>query len=483
MTTEEGQGGYTLTFRLEYANQVGMLGKVTTTIGNMGGDINGVDLVSTGRGKIVRDLTVNCQDAEHGQQIMRRLRRQAGISVTYVLDPTFLAHSGGKIALESRIRVETRRDLSMVYTPGVGRVSQYIADNPEGVWRLTAKGNTVAVVTDGTAVLGLGDIGPAASLPVMEGKAILFKELAGVDAWPIALDTKDPDQIVDIVKASRVGFGGINLEDISAPRCFYIEERLRNELDIPVFHDDQHGTAVVVLAGVYNALKVVGKDISEIKAVMVGAGAGRVATARILVEAGLKNLIAFDRTGPIHTGRDVGDHIGTQWLAENSNPGNFQGNLLEAFDDADLFVGLSGPNLITQDHIKRMNSDAIVFALANPDPEIRPEEALPFVRVMATGRSDFANQINNALCFPGLFRGVLDVRADVINEEMKIAAANAIANTVTKRALSEENIIPSVFDRNVVPAVAKAVAAAARKTGVARRPRRRTMAASLSGIV
>ena len=482
MTTEESMSGFILTFRLEYQNQVGMLGKITTTIGGMGGDINGVDLVSTGRGKIVRDITVNCQDSEHGQQIMRRLRRQAGVSVTYVLDPTFLAHSGGKIALESRVPVKNRQDLSQVYTPGVGRVSQYIHDEPSAVWRLTAKSNTVAVVTDGTAVLGLGDIGPAAAIPVMEGKAILFKELAGVDAWPLCLDTKDPDEIISIVKAISVGFGGINLEDISAPRCFYIEERLKAELDIPVFHDDQHGTAVVVLAGVYNALKVVHKDISDIKAVMIGAGAGGVATARILVEAGLKNLISFDRTGAVHKGRDFSDHAGKAWLAEHSNPGNFSGSLMEAFDGADLFVGLSGPGVITREHIQSMNSDAIVFALANPDPEIRPEEALPHVRVMATGRSDFPNQINNALCFPGMYRGVLDVRAEDINEEMKLAAAHAIANTVGARELNEENIIPSVFNRNVVPAVAKAVAASARKTGVARRPRRRTMGAALGGI-
>jgi malate dehydrogenase (oxaloacetate-decarboxylating) len=340
----------------------------------------------------------------------------------------------------------------------------------------------VAVVTDGTAVLGLGDIGPAAALPVMEGKAILFKELAGVDAWPLCLDTKDPEEIIRIVKAVSPGFGGINLEDISAPRCFYIEDRLRAELDIPVFHDDQHGTSVVVLAGVLNALRVVHKDLDSIKAVFVGAGAAGVTTARTLVAAGLKRLIAFDRTGVIHKGREFPDNPGKTWLAEFSNPTNFKGTLLDAMDGADLFVGLSGPGVITEEHLQRMNPDAIVFALANPDPEIRPQEAARYVRVMATGRSDYPNQVNNALCFPGLFRGVLDVRAREINKEMELAASHAIAGTVSARELNEEYIIPSVFNRSVVPAVARAVAGSARRTGAARRPRRRTIAASLGGL-
>ncbi len=483
MTTDNGGGFYTLILRLEYPNTVGMLGKITTAIGEMGGDIAGVDLVSTGRTKMARDFTVNCQDMEHGQAIIRRIRRIGGVRVTNAADPTFLVHSGGKIGLSVRVPVKTRHDLSMVYTPGVGRVSTYIHQNPDSVWQLTSKANTVAVVTDGTAVLGLGDIGPAAALPVMEGKAILFKDLAGVDAWPICLDTKDPDEIINIVKKLSVGFGGINLEDISGPRCFYIEDRLKEELDIPVFHDDQHGTACVVLAGLLNALKVVKKDINKVKCVIIGSGAGGVASAKMLHDAGLKNILAFDRTGVIHKGRDFSDNSGKKWLAENTNVDGFSGSLLQAMDGADVFIGLSGPGVITEEHLKRMNPDAIVFALANPDPEISPQVAGRYVRIMATGRSDFPNQINNALCFPGMFRGVLDVRAREINKEMKLAAAYAIANTVRPKDLSEDYIIPSIFNTSIAPSVAKAVADAAHKTRVARRPRRRSFAEPLGGVM
>jgi malate dehydrogenase (oxaloacetate-decarboxylating) len=457
---------------LEYTNKVGMLGKVTTNIGEAGGDITAVDLVRSTRGRITRDITLTVQNSDHGQEVVKHLRKLSGVRVIAVSDPTFLVHIGGKISLQSRIPVKTRRDLAQVYTPGVGRVSSYIAKNKETVWSLTSKANTVAVVSDGTAVLGLGDIGPEAAMPVMEGKAILFKELAGVDAWPICLSTKDPDEIVKTVKYLSVGFGGINLEDISAPRCFYIEDRLKEELDIPVFHDDQHGTAVVVLAAVLNALRVVKKDIGSLKAVVAGAGASGVASAKMLSAAGVKNLIAFDRKGAIHKDRsDIEGHPGKRWLAESTNPKCFVGPIREALDGADLFIGLSGPGVIVPEDLARMNTDAIVFALANPDPEILPDDAHRYARIVATGRSDFPNQINNALCFPGLFRGVLDVRARTINEEMKLAAAQALAATVPQRDLSEEYIIPGIFNQRVATNVARTVATTALRTGVARRTR------------
>ena len=463
--------GYTVTIRLEYRNKIGMLGLITTTVGENDADITAVDLVRTRGKRIVRDLTIGVMNMEHGQRVARALRK-AGAKIIAFTDPSFLVHTGGKIEMHTRTPVENHRDLSQVYTPGVGRVASFIGENPESVWSLTSKANTVAVVSDGTAVLGLGNIGPEAALPVMEGKAILFKELADVDAWPICLDTTNPDQIVDTVKSLAVGFGGINLEDISAPRCFEIEERLKEELDIPVFHDDQHGTAVVVTAALLNALKIVGKDIGQLRAVMTGAGASGVATTRMLVAAGLRDIIVFDRQGAIHRDRgDIEGNTGKMWLAENTNPRNFAGNIQAGLNDADLFIGLSGAGVIEPEDLARMNSDGIVFALANPDPEVSPEEAHRYVRVVATGRSDYPNQINNALCFPGLFRGVLDVRARTINEEMKMAAAQALAAVVSNRELSEENIIPSLFNSRVVTAVSRAVSKAALRTGVARRSR------------
>ena len=472
MASQYGASGYTLTIRLEYTNDVGMLGKITTHIGEAGGNITAVDHVRTSRGKITRDITLSAHNLDHGQDIAKDLRKLPGLRVVAVSDPNFLVHLGGKISLQSRVPVKNHRDLAQVYTPGVGRISSYIAENKESVWSLTSKANTVAVVSDGTAVLGLGDIGPEAALPVMEGKAILFKELAGVDAWPICLNTKDPDAIVETVKHLSVGFGGINLEDISAPRCFYIEERLKEELDIPVFHDDQHGTAVVVLAALLNALRVVGKDIGKIRAVQTGAGASGVATAKMLIAAGLKDIVVFDRTGAIHKDRgDIQSNAAKVWLAENSNPRSVSGSLKDALDGADLFIGLSGPGAVAASDLERMNSDGIVFALANPDPEISPEEAHKYVRIVATGRSDYPNQINNALCFPGLFRGVLDVRARTINEEMKLAAAEALAAAVPQRDLSEEYIIPSIFNNRVVANVSKAVSKTALRMGVARRSR------------
>ena len=459
-----------------------MLGRITSAIGGVGGDIEAVDLVQSSRDIMVRDLTVNATNVAHGQEIVATVRQIPGVRVANVSDPTFLLHLGGKLEVHSKTPLRTRNDLSMAYTPGVARVCMAIYDDPGSVWTLTIKGNTVAVVTDGTAVLGLGDIGPEAALPVMEGKAMLFKELAGVDAWPICLDTTDPDEIVEVVKHLAPVFGGINLEDISAPRCFYVEERLREELDIPVFHDDQHGTAVVALAALYNAVKLVNKPIESLRTVMTGVGAGGVATAKMLMEAGVTNIIGCDRTGVLHRDRDYGGNQGKQWFADSTNVDNFKGSLLEAMEGADLFIGLSGPDVLTAEHVKVMNRDPIVFAMANPDPEIFPEEAGPYVKVMATGRSDYANQINNALCFPGFFRGLLDVRASGVNSEMKMAAAKAIAAAVPSKELNEEYIMPNVFDRDVARAVAREVAVAAQRTGVARKSRRRSRTVALGGV-
>ncbi|MBI2170956.1 MAG: NAD-dependent malic enzyme [Chloroflexi bacterium] len=474
MTNRYPAIAYGVTIRAEYTNRPGMLGKVTSAIGNAGGDISGLDLVHSSREITIRDITVNARDVAHGQQIVAAVRALPEVTVASVSDPTFLLHLGGKIEMRSKSPIKTRNDLSMAYTPGVARVCMAIHDDPATVWNLTTKSNTVAVVTDGTAVLGLADLGPAAAMPVMEGKAMLFKEMASVDAWPICLATTDPDEVVETVKSIATGFGGINLEDIAAPKCFYIEEKLRTALNIPVFHDDQHGTAVVVLAALHNSLKIVNKKIEDLKTVIVGVGAGGVASARLFYQAGMRNIIGFDRTGPVHQGRNFSDNSGKQWLAEKTNPLNFRGSLMEAMEGADLFVGLSVSGVITAEHLKRMNRDAIVFAMANPDPEIFPEEADPYVRIIGTGRSDYPNQINNALCFPGFFRGLLDCRAHDVNNEMKLAAARAIAAAVPSNQLDEENIMPNVFDRNVARNVARAVVEAAHKTGAAQRSRRRT---------
>ena len=460
-----------LTMRLEVQNQVGMIGKITSAIGEGGGNIGAIDLVEVTRDKVIRDITFSVWDDASGRAILKALRNLEGVRVISFSDPVFLTHLGGKIEMRSRIPLKTRRDLSFAYTPGVGRVSMHIYREPEALWNLTAKRNFVAVITDGTAVLGLGDIGPGASMPVMEGKSLLFKEFAGVDSWPIAIGTTDPDEFVETVKLISTGFGGINLEDISAPRCFYIEDRLKEELDIPVFHDDQHGTSVVVMAAVLNAMKIVQKNLDELKVVITGVGAAGVACAKILLSHGVKDLIGCDRSGIVYRGRTENMNFMKEWFAEHTNIDNVQGTVSDALEGADLFLGLSSPGVITVDDIKKMNSDAIVFAMANPDPEIMPDQVAPYVRIVATGRSDFPNQINNVLCFPGIFRGALDVEATDINEEMKMAAARAIAGTISKRELHEDYIVPSVFNRNVAPAVAKAVAKAARDTGVARRRR------------
>ncbi len=463
---------YSMTVRLDILNRPGMLGKVTSAIGKAGGDIGAIDLVQVDKDTITRDITFKARDDRHGTEVVDRLRALSGVKVINVSDRTFLMHLGGKIEVKGKMAVKTRDDLSMAYTPGVARVCMAIHEDPEKAYALTIKKNCVAVVTDGTAVLGLGDIGPRAAMPVMEGKALLFKELAGVDAFPLCLATKDVNEIVRIVKAVSPAFGGINLEDISAPRCFTIEERLRKELDIPVFHDDQHGTAVVVLAALLNALKIVKKRMSDISVVFSGAGASAIATAKLLMKVGVRHIIGCDRAGILYKGRRENMNPVKAWFAEHTNPKRLRGEIGDALAGADVFIGLSGPGVVTLKDIKKMARDPIVFAMANPVPEIMPEEAGRHVRVMATGRSDYPNQINNVCGFPGIFRGLLDVRARTFNDEMKIAAAHGIANIVSKSELNPEYITPSVFDKRVVEAVATAVAQAAYETGVARRKRK-----------
>ena len=460
---------YSITIRLRYPDRPGLLGRITSAIGNADGFIGAVDIVDVRQGQITRDISVNTVDVAHGQQIVEHLRALDGVEVIRASDRTFLMHLGGKIEIQSKVPVKTRDDLSMAYTPGVARICMAIHEDPEAAFALTIRRNTVAVVSDGSAVLGLGNIGPQAAMPVMEGKSLLFKEFADVDAFPLCLDTQDADEIVKTCILIAPTFGGINLEDISSPRCVEIEERLREALDIPVFHDDQHGTAIVVLAALTNALKVVEKKIGDIHITLNGAGAAGAAIAKLLGRVGAKHLIVCDRRGPIY--KDRGEHMNPvkQWIADNTNPEHVSGDLGDALAGADVFIGVSGPDVLTVDYIKRMVKKPIVFALANPDPEIEPELALPHVEVMATGRSDYPNQINNVLCFPGFFRGLLDIRARQITDDMKVAAAYAIANVITDEEVLASYIIPSVFDRRVAKAVAEAVSKSATETGIARR--------------
>jgi malate dehydrogenase (oxaloacetate-decarboxylating) len=459
---------YSLTMRVEIPSEPGSFALVAAAVAEAAGDMGAIDLVRVSKEYTVRDITCAASDAEHGQRIVDAVRGVPGVQLVNVSDRTFLMHLGGKIEVHNKVPIKTRDDLSMAYTPGVARVCLAIASDREKVRSLTIKQNTVAVVTDGTAVLGLGDIGPEAAMPVMEGKAMLFKEFAGIDAWPIALNTKDTDEIITIVKALAPGFGGINLEDIAAPRCFEIEGRLRQELDIPVFHDDQHGTAVVVLAGLINAAKLVGKPLEELRVVLVGVGAAGVAVSKLLLRAGVTDIVGCDRDGSLYAGKKGLTGI-RKWYAKHTNPRGFDGTADEALAGADVFIGLSGPGAVSAQAVRSMAADAIVFAMANPEPEVPPEEIQGDVRVIATGRSDYPNQINNVLCFPGMFRGALNAHATTINEEMNLAAAQAIASVIGEDELGEEYVIPSVFNKSVVEQVAAAVADAAVRSGVAQR--------------
>jgi malate dehydrogenase (oxaloacetate-decarboxylating) len=453
--------------RVELNHYKVSFGDVAAAISKAGGDITSIDVIRPGQESSVRDITVEVSDAEE-TKIVEVLKELDGIRLINVSDRTFLVHLGGKITIQPTLPIKNRDDLSRVYTPGVAKVCTSIHENPKKAYSLTIKRNTVAVVTDGTAVLGLGDIGPHAAAPVMEGKAMLFKQLAGVDAFPICLDTRDTEEIIRTIKAISPIFGGINLEDISSPRCFEIETRLSEELDIPVFHDDQHGTAVVVLAGLLNALKVVDKRIDRIRVVVNGIGAAGVSICKMLLGAGVTRLVPVDRDGAIVHGGKY-SHPMWQWLAEQPQVEKTPGTLKDVIQGADVFIGVSKGGLLNAQDVQRMAPGSIVFAMANPQPEIAPEEALPHVRVFATGRSDYPNQINNVLVFPGIFRGALDCRARCINEPMKLAAARAIASVVTSTELNEHYIIPSIFNEQVVANVRKAIIEAAILTGVARR--------------
>jgi malate dehydrogenase (oxaloacetate-decarboxylating) len=462
---------FSLTIRVEIAHRPGMLGQVAGAIGKAGGIIGAVDLVEVSEDKLLRDITVDAADQEQWDAITRALDELDGVRVVDTTDRTFLLHVGGKIEQRNKHPLRTRDDLSMAYTPGVARVCLAIADDRDKAFQYTIKRNTVAVVSDGTAVLGLGDIGPEAAMPVMEGKAMLFKEFAGVDAFPICLDTKDADEIVETVRRIAPGFGGINLEDISAPRCFEIEDRLKEDLDIPVFHDDQHGTAVVTLAALINACKLTGREVSSLRVLVTGLGAAGVAVTKILMEAGVTRIVGADSKGLVSTERfDYADgsmNSVKRWYAEHTNPDGLTGAPADALEGTDLFIGLSGARIFPAEELSRMNDDAMVFAMANPTPEVSPEEAAQYARIVATGRSDYPNQINNVLCFPGIFRGALDVRAHAITEEMKTAAGRAIAEIIPESELREDYIIPSVFNRDVAPAVAAAVAERAKQQGTA----------------
>jgi len=450
--------GYGITIRVEGSPDLQPVALITSALSVAGATITALDVVESLLERVVIDVTCDTVDADHADEITKSLNKIDGLVVRKVSDRTFLLHLGGKIEIASKVPLKTRDDLSRAYTPGVARISQAIVDDPTNVRRLTMKRNTVAVVTDGSAVLGLGNIGPAAALPVMEGKAALFKRFADVDAWPVCLDTQDVDEIVRTVQLIAPVYGGINLEDISAPRCFEVEARLRQLLDIPVFHDDQHGTAIVVLAALKNSLKLVKKDIATVKIVMSGAGAAGTAVARLLVKSGAKNIIAFDKDGVINSSRSRDDDM-RAWFIDHSNPDNFAGSIHEAMSGADVFIGVSAPNVLTEPDIASMAAKSIVFALANPDPEVDPVIARKYAAVVATGRSDQPNQINNVLAFPGIFRGLLDAQAHKITDDLLIAAANAIADCVSQSQLNASFIVPSVFDPQVVTKVAAAVKA------------------------
>jgi malate dehydrogenase (oxaloacetate-decarboxylating) len=467
MATPSAQ--FSLTLRVALPSRPGgVLGKVTAAITRVGGSIVAVDTVEAKGDRTIREITVECGSVDHRGQVISAVQSVKTAEVVEINDRTFEVHRRGKIHTGLNIPLKSRDDLSMAYTPGVARVCSAIAENRQKAFKYTIKANTVAVVSDGTAVLGLGDIGPEAAMPVMEGKAMLFKEFADVDAFPICLSTKDTDEIVETVIRIAPTFGGINLEDISSPRCFDIEQRLQEALDIPVFHDDQHGTAIVTLAALINACRLTGRAMEDLQVLMVGAGAAGVAVAKILMDAGVTSIVACDRFGAIHTGRDdyqAGSmNAPKRWLAEHTNLVGRDGQPRQVIEGADVFIGLSGPGIIDAQDLQKMNADPFVFAMANPNPEVKPEEAAPYVRVMATGRSDYPNQINNVLAFPGIFRGALDARATAITEDMKLAAARGIASVVGDDELDEDYIIPSVFNRDVAREVAAAVSEVAEET-------------------
>ena len=464
---ETTTAAFSIRLRVRLDNTPGALGLLASAIGSVGGNIWSLEGFEAKESSLDEDVVVNCSSEAHQQQVLDAVRAAEGIELIEWEDRTFAMHEGGKVDVVSRIVVNDRDDLSMAYTPGVARVCKAIEADPLLSHDLTIRKNTVAIVSDGTAVLGLGDIGPLGAMPVMEGKALLFKEFAGVDGFPICLDTKDPEQIIETVRNIAPSFGGINLEDIAAPVCFEVEDRLKEILDIPVFHDDQHGTAVVTLAALENSLKIVDKRYEDLTVVIAGVGAAGVAISKILMNAGVRNIIGVDREGAVYDGRG-NLNVAKQWFAENTNPEGRKGDLAAIMPGSDVFIGVSGPNLIGRDAVLSMAKDPIVFAMANPDPEIRPEEASGAVAIMATGRSDFPNQINNVLCFPGIFRGALDVGATQITENMKVAAAHAIASVVSPEELSPDYVIPSVFDKRVAPLVAAASAEAAIRDGVIR---------------
>ncbi len=458
---------YSILVRMQIAREPGMIGRISTAIGNAGGIIDTIDMVSRTDTMSIREMVIEACSTEHQREIVDALAQVDNVYLLKAEDLTLKYHLGGKLETGCKLSLAKREVLAIAYTPGVARASLAIKDNKALARNLTIKRNTVAVVSDGSAVLGLGDVGPEAAMPVMEGKCQLFKDFGGVDAFPLCLDTKDPDEIVRAVKLVAPAFGGINLEDISAPRCFEIEQRLKQELDIPVFHDDQHGTAVVLLAALYNALRIVDKRIEALKIVICGMGAAGTACANILMEAGARNIVGYDRDGAIYRGRS-GDPAYLRAFAERTNPEMEKRPLGEGIRGADLFIGLSAPGVVSQDDVRNMARDPIVFAMANPVPEIMPEHARPYARIMATGRSDYPNQINNVLCFPGIFKGALRSNASDISEPMKLAAARAIARLVPDSELSEQYIIPSVFNDQVAEVVAQEVERVARDTGLAR---------------
>ena len=459
MPVETPATQYSIAIRVVLDNKPGVLGRLTSAIGTAGGNIFAVDGFVAKGPLLEREMVINCRSVAHQSEVVGSVEAVEGVTLTEWWDRTFRMHEGGKVEVLPLCSVGDVDDLSMAYTPGVARVCNAIAADESLADELTIRKNTVAIVSDGTAVLGLGNIGPKAAMPVMEGKALLFKEFAGVDAFPICLDVSSPEEIIETVVRLAPTFGGINLEDIAAPGAFLVEEELKRRLDIPVFHDDQHGTAVVTLAGLENALKIVGKKMDEISVVLSGVGAAGVAIAKILLGAGAKHLVGVDSKGAIYVGREE-FNSSKQWFAANTNVDGKVGALSDVIAGADVFIGVSAPGVLTVDDVKSMGADPIVFAMANPDPEIRPEEVEGLVRIMATGRSDYPNQINNVLAFPGIFRGALDARATDITEAMKLAAAEAIADSVAPEDLTEQNIMPSVFDKSVSTRVAEAVATA-----------------------